>query len=179
MQHDRHHLGEIVIAQARLLGAHPPHRHRVHRLEVTGVRHQVEIDLAAVAGLEGSGSAHVVLDVAGAQHAARVDVVEAGEDLRRRPAHDVEHHAQAAAVAHRQHHLHALVRRGALEHRVERRDERGDAFDREAFAALVAGLQQVLEGLGAHDLAEHAVAVGRRGLGLQPLGDPPPPPGCA
>ena len=83
VEEDRHHLPPRVAAAPRLLGAHPADGDRIDRLEVAGVGDQVDRQLAAVAGAEGAGRAHVVLDVAGPHDAARIDVLEAGEDLGR------------------------------------------------------------------------------------------------
>ena len=47
-----------------------------------------------------AGCADVVLHVAAAHGAARIDVLELGEDLGGRAADGVGHHVQAAAMAH-------------------------------------------------------------------------------
>ena len=47
-----------------------------------------------------AGGAHVVLDVAAAEDAARVDVFELGEDLGGRAADGVGHDVEAAAMRH-------------------------------------------------------------------------------
>ena len=77
-----------------------------------------------------------------AEHAARVDVLEAGEDLERRPADHLGHHVQPAAVAHGEHRLLGAVRGGGVEHLGEERDEGGHAFEREALGADVARVER-------------------------------------
>ena len=86
MEDDRHHLGPRPVAEPLLLGPHAAHGDRVDRLQVARIGDQVDVDRVAVASPEVAGGAHVVLDVAAAQDAARVDVLEAGEDLGRRVA---------------------------------------------------------------------------------------------
>ena len=88
--------------------------------------------------------------------------------------HGVHDHVQPAAVAHRDHHLLGLVRGGALEHLVEAGEQRLHPLDREALGAEVAGLDELLEGLGAGEQVEDAPLVEARRLGLHALLDPAP-----
>ena len=135
---DGHDLQLAVVADARLLGARASHRHRVHGFEVAGIRHQVDAYLVAVGGGEQSGRADVVLHVAAAQHAAGIDVFEAGEDLRRRAVHHIDDDVQASAMAHRQHRLLGSLLGSGIENLVEQRDQRGVAFQRVALGSDVA-----------------------------------------
>ncbi len=66
-----------------LLGAGAADGHGIDRLEVAGIRNQVNVNLGAGAGDVLSGRAHVIFHVAAAQHAARVDVFESGKNLLR------------------------------------------------------------------------------------------------
>ena len=91
-----------------------------------------------------------------------IDVLEAGEDLGGVAADGVHHDVQAAAVAHREHHLLGAVLGGALEHLVEQGMQRLDALEREALGAEVARLEELLEGLGAGEQVEDALAVEAR-----------------
>ncbi len=92
------------------------------------------------------------------------------------PADGVHHHVQAAAMAHRDDHL---LARGAR--RRPGASGRGagcsavDPLEREALGAEVAGLEDLLEDLGADEQVEDALA-GRTGggLGLHALLDPAP-----
>ena len=148
---------------ALLLGPHPPLDHRVHRFEVARVRGEMDADGAPVLGLVGAGRAHVVLDVAAAQDAPRIDVLEAGEELLGRPADHVQHDGEAPAVAHAEHRLLHLVAAAHLQALVEHGDERGHALDREALGAEVALLEDLFEDLRPHQAVQDALAplVGR------------------
>ena len=70
-----------VAADARLLGAGAAHGDRVHSFQVAGIGNQMNAHLTAVGGGEKPGRADVVLHVAAAEHAAGIDIFEAGEDL--------------------------------------------------------------------------------------------------
>ena len=60
-----------------------------------------------------AGGSQVVLHVAAAQEAARINVLKAREDILRGLAHDVDHYVQPPAMAHAQHHLLRAQGRGA------------------------------------------------------------------
>ncbi len=175
VEDDREHpVVAPLVAEPHLLGPHAAERHGIDRLQVARVRDQMDVDLVAVAAGEVAGRAHVVLDVAAAEGAARIDVLEAGEDLGGGAADGVHHHVQPAAVAHRDDHLLGAALGGALEHLVEAGEQRLDPLDREALGAEIAGLQELLEGLGPGEQVEDALAVEPRGLGLHALLDPAP-----
>ena len=175
VEHDREDpLVPLVVVEPHLLGPHAPERYRIDRLQVARVRDQVDVHFVAVRPGVVAGRAHVVLDVAAAEGAARIDVLETGEDLGRRAADGMHHHVQPAAVAHRDHHLLGAVLDGALEHLVEAGEQRLDPFDREALGAEIAGLEELLEGLPAGEELEDALPVESGRLGLHPLLDPAP-----
>ncbi len=69
--------------EANLLGAGAAHGDGIDGFEVAGVRDEMQRDGAALGRAVLAGRAHVVLHVAAAENAARVDVFKAGEDLRR------------------------------------------------------------------------------------------------
>ena len=91
---------DAVAAIAVLAGAGAAHGHRIDSLEMTWIRDEVQRDRAAIAGREFAGRANVVLDVASAEDTAGVDILKPGEDVDRRFAQGVHHHAEAATVAH-------------------------------------------------------------------------------
>ena len=102
----------------------------------------------------------MVLDVAAAEDAARVDVFELGEDLGGGAADGVGHDVEAAAMAHGDD---GAVDAGwscGGEDLVEEWDEDGEAFEREALGAEVALLDDLLEEIGADELGEDVVLVG-------------------
>ena len=100
-QHGQH--GEVLAGEveAVLLGAHDALEHRVDRLEVRGVRGEVDLGRPAALGGEGALGAEVVLHVAGALHRAGVLLaLELAEDLAVGLARDVGEHVEATAVRH-------------------------------------------------------------------------------
>ena len=113
----------------------------------------------AVGGGVVAGGAHVVLDVAAAEDGARVDVFELGEDLGGRAADGVGHDVEAAAVAHGEDGARDAVVGGGGEELIEKRDEDGEAFEREALGAEVALLDDLLEEVGADEVGEDALLV--------------------
>ena len=60
----------------------------------------MNVNFAAAARGVFAGRAHVVLHVAGAENAARVDIFESGEDFLRRALGDVSDDVEASAMAH-------------------------------------------------------------------------------
>ena len=75
-----------------LLGARAAHGDRIDGFQVAGIGNQMHLDLMSVGGKEIACGAHVVLHIAATQNAARVDILEAGENFGGRAAHDVHHH---------------------------------------------------------------------------------------
>ncbi len=116
---DRHNLQLPVAPDARLLGASAAHGHRVHRLQVAGIRNQVNAHLLTMRRGEDSRRSDVILHVAAAQHAARIDILEPGKNLRRRTVHYVEDDVEAAAMTHGQHGLLRPIFRGRVQDLVQ------------------------------------------------------------
>ncbi len=148
-------------ADALLLGAGAAHDDGVDGLEVAGVGGEVEGDGFAGEGVKAAGGADVVFDVSAAEGGARVDVLELGEDLGGGPADDVGHDVEAAAMAHAEDAGGGAVVGGGGEELIEKGDEGGEAFEREALGAEVAGLDDLLEEVGAHEAGEDAGLGGR------------------
>src|SRR5919198_45510 len=136
--------GEVraALVDDVLLGADDALDDRVDRLQVGGVGGQRDRDLLAVQAGEGALGAQVVLHVAGAVHRLRVEVaLELAEDLRVRLSDDVRQNVQAAAVGHADDDLVQAGLRRAVDHRVEQRDDRLAALEREALLADVLRLE--------------------------------------
>ncbi len=138
-----------VIAETHLLGAGAADGDRVHSFEVARIRDQVDVEGAAIGRAVFSRCTDVVLHVAAAEHAARVHVFKAREDVGRRGADNLGHDRQTPAMAHGEHGHYGAVVKGGLHGLVERGDERGHAFQREALGTEIAGLQRLLENLRA------------------------------
>ena len=138
-----------AFAGAVLLGASAADGDRIDSFEVAGIRDQMDVNFAAAVRDVFAGGAHVVLHVAAAEDAARVDVFEAGEDFLRRTLREVGHDVEAAAMAHAHDEFDGAERGGGVEHLIKERDQGGDAFEREALGAEVARLDDLLEDVGA------------------------------
>ena len=123
--------------------------HGVDRLEVAGVGGERERDVVAGGREVLAGGPEVVLHVAGALGARRVELaLEFAEHLRVRLAHDARQHVEAPAVRHAQHHVgHARVGRFGAE-RVEHGNEGLGTFEAEPLLPEVLGVQEPLERLG-------------------------------
>ena len=105
-----------------------------------------------------AGRAEVIFHVAAAQHAARIDIFEAGEDFGGGPADGVDHDVQAAAMAHG--HDALLGAESRLRVRGSRRAAESApavAFERIALGAQIARLQHLLEEFGADQALENAL----------------------
>ncbi len=172
VQHDRHDAPSRVRALARLAGPGPPERDWVDRLQMTRVGDQLDAQFAAGARAVAAGRPHVVFHVAAAEHALRVGVLEAGEDVERRTADRLHHHVEPPAVAHADERLLEPLRRAGLEHLVEQRDERGHAFEREPFRSRVAAVQHLFEDVGPDQAFEHRRPVDAGDRLLHPLPHP-------
>ena len=161
MHENRQDLDLAVAAHARLLGARAPQRHRINRFQMAGIGNHVDAHLAAAGAGEHPGRADVILHVAAAQHAARIDILEAGKNFRRRTAHDIDDDVQASAMAHRQHGLLGAMPRRGVENLVQQRNQRRVAFQRIALGADVAGMDGLLEDVGADQLVQNPRAIDR------------------
>ncbi len=91
----------------------------------------------------------MIFHVAGAEHAARINVLKSGNDFVWRLARGVNHDVQAAAMAHGHDGFDSPV----LAHRVQNGIEEGDqgchAFKGKSLRPQIAGLQHLLEEIGA------------------------------
>ena len=164
MHDERQDFALTVASDACLLGAGTSLGHGIDGLEVAGIRHQVNADLAAAAAGENAGRADVVFHVATAKHAARVHVFESGENFCRRAVHNVDDHVEATAVTHREYGLLGTVLGGGVQNFVEEWDQRGIAFERVTLGSDVTRVDGLLEDVGAHELVEYAGAIDRQGL---------------
>src|SRR5712692_2901917 len=77
----------------------------------------------------------------------------------RRFAGGVDHDVEAAAMTHGHDGFRGAVLADGVENGVEQRDQRGDAFEREALGAEIAGLQDLLEEVGANEALENFLLV--------------------
>ena len=116
----------------------------------------------------------MVLDVAAAEHALRIEILEAREDVDRGAADDLDHDVQPAAVAHADERLLEPVGGGRLEHLVEERNEGRHALEREPLRAGIAAVEHLFEQVGADQALEHGRRVDGRNRLLHALLHPAP-----
>jgi len=124
MEHDRQYLQAILISESDLPRACAAEHHGVHGFEVTRIRDELHPERMTVARLVRAGRALVVLDVATAEHAAWICVLEPCEDISGILPDRVHHHVQTTAMAHPEHHLGCTVDCGAGQEFVEQRYQR-------------------------------------------------------
>ena len=148
-----------AFAGAVLLGASAADGDGIDGFEVAGIGDQVDVNFAAAARGVFAGGSHVILHVSGAENAARIDVFESGEDFLRRPLGDMGDHVEAAAMAHAHDELDGAEPGGGIENFIDERDQSGDAFEREALAAEIALLHDLLEDVGTGEQVENALLV--------------------
>ena len=148
-----------AFAGAILLGASAADGDGIDGFEMAGIRNQMDVNFAAAARDVFAGRAHVIFHVAGAENAARVDVFEAGKDFFGIALGDVGNHVQTAAMAHAHHKFDGAQAGAGVENFIDQRDERGDAFEREALAAEIALLHDLLENIGADEQVENALLI--------------------
>jgi hypothetical protein len=151
----RHDARAGLVVQVVLLGQHHALDHRIHQFEVTRVRAQRQVHLAALAGHEVVRVALVILDVALVLGALLPRCsLEVGEHHLVRLVQDVGEDVQPAAVGHADDHLLDAETAALLDEGVDQGKQRLSAFDGEALLADVAGVQELLELLGLDQLEE-------------------------
>src|SRR5216684_4543488 len=87
-------------AVAGLLCAGTAHGDGVDGFEVAGIGDEMDADFLAGGGDVGAGGADVILHVACAEHAARIDIFKSRDDIMGCFAGSVDHDVEAAAMAH-------------------------------------------------------------------------------
>ena len=122
-----------------------------------------------------AGSADVVFHVAAAQDAARVGIFELGKDVGGRLTEGVRHHVQASAMAHPHDGLLRAKVGGVVQNLVQKGNQDGDAFEREALGAEIARLDHLLEEVGLGQPFQNLALVRHRRRLLHALLDPFPP----
>ena len=116
----------------------------------------------------------MILHVAGAEHAARVDVFKLGENLFRTTPSHVKHHVQAPSMTHAHDQIDGAALAGVLENFVDQGQERGIALERKTLGAQITLLQDLLKDVGAHEQVEHARLIDRARFGFEALLNPAP-----
>ena len=155
-------LAMLGVLENALPGAGLALDDRVDRLEVTGVRGEIDAHLVAVGELAHGFVAEVILHVATAADRVRHVVLgELVEDHLQRLIEEVREHVETAAMGHAHDDFLDAALGTVAQHGVERDDERLTAFEREALVALVFRVQELLEFLGLEELAVNLPLDGR------------------
>ncbi len=124
--------------------------------------------------LELPSCADVVFDVATAEDAAWVGVFEFGKDVGGRFAEGVGHHVQASAMAHAHDRFFGAEVGGVVQYFIQKWDQYGYAFEREALGAEIAGLDYLLEEVGLGETFQNLLLVRLRCRLFHALLDPFP-----
>ena len=83
-----------------MLGAGASDGNRIDRLEVAGIRDQVNVNFLAAACQVFAGRAHVIFHIAAAKHAARIDIFESRKNFFRSPLRHMGNDVQAPTMTH-------------------------------------------------------------------------------
>jgi hypothetical protein len=161
-----------TLAGAVLLGPGAANRDRIHCLQMTGIRSEMDVDFRARAGNVFAGRAHVIFHVPAAQDAARVNIFKTCEHFFRSPPGDVHNHVEPPAVAHAHHQLDGAPFSSRFDDFIHQRNQRSHTFQRETFVAQIALLQDLLKDIGANQLIEHVFLVHGRLRVLHAFLDP-------
>src|SRR5258706_2043948 len=132
----------------------------------------MDVDLVAASRDVFAGRAHVVLHVAGAKNAARVGIFESGEDSFQITFGHMGDYVEAATVANAHYELTGAKTGTRIEKFIHQRNQRGDAFEREALTAEVSLLHDLLEDVGTDEQVENALLVFLRRIGFHLLVNP-------
>jgi len=120
----------------------------------------------------GAGGANVIFDVASAKHAAGIDILKARDNLVHGLAGDVGHHVKAAAVAHGHDGIDSAGIARGIEDGIEKRDERGVAFEGETLAAEIAALEHLFKEIRANQAVQDGGLVDLELGAFHALGNP-------
>src|SRR5665213_1632113 len=172
MQNHRQHLLLARFADALLPRPRAAHHDRIDRLQMARVRCQMQVDDLAVRRGEVAGRAGVVLHVAAAHHAARIDILK----LRKCPGsiapNRVGDDVQAPAMRHRDDRPRYAHLSGRDERLVEVGDQRRQPFQRKSFRAEIPLLNHLLKNIRADQAGKNARCIGSLVLALQSLLNP-------
>ena len=161
-----------VHTVARQFRAGAAHGDGIHRFQVAGIRDEVNVERLSGGSRVGAGSAYVVFDVAGTEHAARIDVLKARDNLVHGLAGDVGHDVEPAAVAHGHDGIDAAEIASGVENGIEKRNKRGVAFQRETLAAGIAALEHLFKEIGANQAVENFRLIDLEFGAFHALGNP-------
>src|SRR6185437_3973506 len=162
----------VLSTPANLLGTNAACSNRIDGFEVTWIGNQMQVDCAAVASGERARRALVILHIAAAEYAARVDIFKLCEHVGRGFADRVDHHVEASAMAHRDHNLNRAAFSSLIQDFVQKRDQRSNAFEREAFGSEITRLDYMFEQVRSGEQLEDVLLVHRRSIGFEALLNP-------
>src|ERR1700688_1805030 len=119
-----HEDGQILFLSAHtgavLFGASASHRDRINGFEVARVRGKMDMNLLSASRDVFAGRAHVILHVAGAEYAARVDIFKFREHFFGGAPGQMNYQIQAASVAHAHHKFNRAPLSGDVENLIHR-----------------------------------------------------------
>jgi hypothetical protein len=156
-----------------LFGASAANSDGIDGFQMARIRNEMNVNVSAAAGGVVAGCAEVILYVAAAENATRIDIFEADEEFLGGTSGDSEENGKAAAMAHAEDELFGAELAGGFKDFIQQWDQRSVAFQGEAFVAEVPLLQNLLEHFGADEALADEFTVGGRSrgfhLGLNPL----------
>ena len=145
MDEERQHTRSAADTRAILSRTRTADGDRIHRLQVAGIGHKLDLNRAAVPQAILARRANVILHISAAKRASRIDIFEPCEDVGRRFPYDVHHDVQAAPMAHPEHQCFTTAFARRFENLVQKRNQRGGALEGITFGARIAPVQHLLE----------------------------------
>jgi len=133
-----------------LLRAHPAYGDRIDSFEMAWIRNKMDANFFASARDVGACRAYVIFHVASAENAAGIDVFKTSDHFMRCLARRMDHYVQAATVTHGHDGFERAVPARSVQDGIKQRNQRGNAFEREALGAQITRLQDLLEEIGAN-----------------------------
>ena len=103
---DHNGKNSLFTAHANLLGPHPSGCYWIDGFEVARIGNQMQVNRLTTTSGEGPGCPLVVLHIAAAKHAARINIFELREHVCSGFADDVHHYVKPSAMAHGDYDLH-------------------------------------------------------------------------
>ena len=157
MDQDRQHLSAAVLTKRLLASPRNPFHHRVHRFQMTGIRHHQYPQALIATGLYVSEVTRMVFDIAATHQRIRiVAVFELAEHGLVELPEDIGLYIQPSPVSHTQDEFAATAGRFVLGKHIEHGDDDFRPFDGEAFLAHISGVEELIEKRSLAELIQDA-----------------------
>src|SRR6185437_6645037 len=145
MDNERQHSILPAFSNALLFGARASQNNGIDCFKMAGIRREMQRNHFTTRGTVFACGTDVIFDVSSTHRAARIDIFELGEDLRSFTADRIGHHVQTPAMAHAKDAFCDTKSRTGCEDAVKKRNENGEAFERETLRTKISRLDDLFE----------------------------------